>query len=108
VSYLPKPDLMHTMHIGILDHLQMCIFHFLKMHKRLDKCIAIWFSVPGYHHLTPNYKSYEEVSRWNGKEMKEMNQYQLGFLTQSVRGESLAQRPIFNYAMVCTQALLEF
>jgi len=62
VSDLPKPDLLHTMQIGMLDHLQKWIFHFMKTHKRLDKYNAIWLSVPVYHDLTPKNKSYEDVS----------------------------------------------
>jgi len=64
--------------------------------------------MPAYHDLTPKNKSYEEVSQWNGKEMKEMSQYLLGVVTQSLQGGSPAQRPIFNHAMNCTRALLEF
>jgi len=108
VSNLPKPDLLHTMQIGMLDHLQKWIFHFMKTHKRLDKDNAIWLSMPAYHALTPKNKSYEEVSQWNGKEMKEMSRYLLGVVTQSLRGGSPAQRPIFNHAIECTRALLEF
>jgi len=84
VSDLPKPDLLHTMQIGMLDHVQKWIFHFMKMHERLDKYNAIWLSVPAYHDLTPKNKSYEEVSQWNGKEMKEMSRYLLGVVTQSL------------------------
>jgi hypothetical protein len=108
VSDLPKPDLLQTMQIGMLDHLQKWIVHFMKTHERLDKYNAIWLSVSAYHTLTPKTKSYEEVSQWNGKEMKEMSWYLLGVVTQSLRGESPAQRPIFNRAIECTRALLEF
>jgi len=108
VSDLPKPDLLHTMQIGMLDHLQKCIFHFMKTHERLDMYNAIWLSVPAYHDLTPKNKSFEEVSQWNGKEMKEMSWYQLGVVTQSLWGRSPAQHPIFNRAIECTWALLEF
>jgi hypothetical protein len=83
-SHPPKPDLLHTMQISMLDHLQMWIFHFMKMHERLDKYNAIWLSVPAYHYLTPKTKLYEEVSQWNRKEMKEMSQYLLGVVTQSL------------------------
>jgi hypothetical protein len=41
-------------------------------------------------------------------EMKEMSHYLLGVLTQTLRGGSLAQHPIFQRAIECTQALLEF
>jgi len=64
--------------------------------------------MPAYHDLTPKNMSYEEVSQWNGKEMKEMSQYLLGVVTQSLQGGSPAQRPIFNHAIECTWALLEF
>jgi len=60
------------MQIGMLDHLQNWIFHFMNTHERLDKYNAIWLSVPAYHDLTPKNMSYEAVSQWNGKEMKEM------------------------------------
>jgi hypothetical protein len=84
VSDLSKPDFLHTMHIGMLDHLQKWIFRFLKMHERLNKYNAIWLSMFAYHDLTPKNESYEEVSQWNGKEMKEMSQYLLGVVTQSL------------------------
>jgi len=76
-------------------------------HKRGNKYNAIWLSVPAYHDLTPKYKSYEEVSQWNGTEMKEMSQYLLGVLTESPRGRSPSQLPIFNRTIECTRALLE-
>ena len=73
VSDLPKSDLLHTIQIAMLEHLQKWIFHFMKTHERLDKYNAIWLSVPAYHDLTPKNKSYEEVSQWNGKEMHQQN-----------------------------------
>jgi hypothetical protein len=64
--------------------------------------------VPAYDNLTPNNKSYAEVSQSIGKEMKEMSQYLIGVVSQSLRGGSPAQRPIFHCAIECTRALLEF
>ena len=86
MSDLPKPDLLHTMQIGMLEHLLKWIFHFMKTLKWLNKYNAVWLSVPAYHNLTPKTKSYEEVSQWNGKEMKEMSQYLVAVVTQSLRG----------------------
>jgi len=40
--------------------------------------------------------------------MKEMSRYLFGVVTQSLRGGSPAQRPIFNRAIECARALLEF
>jgi hypothetical protein len=84
VSDLPMSDILHTMQISMLDHSQKWIFHSMKTYKRLAKYNAIWISVPAYHDLTPKNKSYEEVSQWNGKEMKEMSRYLLGVVTQSL------------------------
>jgi len=105
---LPKPDLLHTIQIGMLDHIQKWILHFMKTHEQLDKYNAIWLSVPAFHNLTPKNKSYEDVFQWNGRKMKEMSQYLLGVITQCLRGGSPTQCPIFNRAIECTQALLEF
>jgi hypothetical protein len=107
VSDLPKPDLLHTMQIGMLDDLQKWIFHFMKMYERLDKYNAIRFSVPAYHDLSAINKSYEGVSQWNGKEMKEMARYLLEVVTKSLYAGNTAQRPIFHPAIECTQALFE-
>jgi hypothetical protein len=56
----------------------------MKTHKRLNKYNAIWLSMPAYHDLISKNTSYEEVSQWNGKEMKEMSRYRLGVVTQSL------------------------
>jgi len=80
----------------------------MKTYKRLDKYNAIWSSMPAYQDLTPKTKSYEDVSQWNGKEMKEMSRYLLGVVTQSLRGGSPTQHPIFNRAIECRWALLQF
>jgi hypothetical protein len=77
VSNLPNPDLLHTLQIGMLEYLQMWIFHFMKKHEQLDKYNAIWLSLPASHHLTAKYMSYQEDSKWNGKGMKEMSRYLL-------------------------------
>jgi len=37
-----------------------------------------------------------------------MSRYLLGVVTQSLRGGSPTQHPIFNHAIECTRALFEF
>jgi hypothetical protein len=93
------------MQIGMLDYLQKWIFHFMKTYERLDKYNAIWLSAPAYHHLTPKNKSYQEVSQWNGKEMKEISRNLVGVVTESLPGGYPAPRPIFNRAIPCTRTL---
>jgi len=57
VSDLPKPNLLHTMQIGMHDHFQKWIFHFMKTDERLDKYNALWLSMPAYHDPKPKTKS---------------------------------------------------
>jgi hypothetical protein len=64
--------------------------------------------VPTYHNLTPQKKSYEEVSEWNGKEMKELSRYLIRVVMQSLHRGSPALHHIFNRAIECKRALLEF
>jgi hypothetical protein len=62
----------------------------MKTHEQLNKFNGIWLSAPAYHQLTPKNKWYKEVSQWNGKEIKDMSQYLLGVVTQSLQGGSPA------------------
>jgi hypothetical protein len=50
-----------------VDHLQKWIFHFMKMHERLDKYNAIWLSVPAYHDLTPNLSHMRKFLKGMGR-----------------------------------------
>jgi len=79
----------------------------MKTIKQLDKYNKIWLSMSAYHDLTPKNKSYEAVSQWNGKKMKEISWYLIGVVTQSLRGGSRTQCPIFNHASESTWVLLE-
>ena len=105
---LLKDDFLHTMQIGMLDHLQEWMFHFMKMHKRLNKYNPILLGVPAYDDLTPKNTLYEEVSQLNWKEMIEMSQYLIGVVTRPLRGGCPAQHPKNNHATQCAGALLEF
>jgi hypothetical protein len=108
LSDLLKPDLLTTMPIEMLEHLQKGIVHCMMTHEWLDKYNAIWLSMPDYHDLTPKTKSYEGVSQWDGKEMKEMSQYLLRVVTQSPQGGSPAKPAILNRSIECTWTLSEF
>jgi hypothetical protein len=108
MSNLLTPDLLHTMQIGMLYHLQKWIVCFMKTRARLDNSNAIWLAVPAYHNLTSKNMSFEELSQWNGKKMKRMSRYLFGVVTQSLRGGSPAQPPRFDRTIECTRALLEF
>jgi hypothetical protein len=90
------------------DHLQKWMVHVMMTPEQLDKYNLIWSFVPAYHDLTPNTKSYEEVSERNGKEMKEMSRYLLGVVTMSLRGRYPTQHLIFNHSTEFAWVLSEW
>lgn len=107
-SELPKPDLLHTMQIGMLKHLLQWLHEFLKQHKRLDKFNDIWLSVPAYLNMTKPRCAYEEVSRWNGGEIKTMTRFLVGVVRNTLRDPTPKQREAFERVVECTRSLIEF
>ena len=107
-SLLPKPDLLHTMQIGMLKHLLGWLQEFLKKHKRLELFNDIWLSVPAYLDMSKTRCAYEEVSRWNGGEIKTMTRFLMGVTCNTLRNPNSAQKALFESAVECTRSLVEF
>jgi hypothetical protein len=108
VSTLPKPDLLHTMQLGMLKHLLNWLQQFMKKFKRLERYNEIWLSVPAYLDMTQPKKSYEEITQWTGTELRQISRYLLGVVTNTLRSPSPLEKPIFDNVIQCTRALLEF
>jgi len=105
---LPQPDLLPKLEIGLCDHLQKLMFHFMKTHERLNNNNEIWWSVLAHHNLTIENMAYKEVCQWNGKEMNRIRRYLFEVGTQSLHDGSPTQSSIFNHAIQCTQEFLNF
>src|SRR5205807_2767835 len=61
-SDLLKPDLLHTMQIGMLKYLLGWLQDFLKHYKWLELFNNIWLSVPTYLDMSKLRCAYEKVS----------------------------------------------
>ena len=107
-SDLHKPDLLHTMQIGMLKHLLGWLHSFLHLHKRLQCFNAIWLSVSSYLDMTRPKRSYEQVSRWTGKEIKTMCRFLVVVLRLALQDAVAPQKAEFEEAIQCTRALVEF
>jgi hypothetical protein len=105
---LPKPDLLHTIQLGLLKHLMEWNHDLLQRHRRLPLFNRLWKAVPRYVDLPPNKKTYQEITQWTGREYKNMSRFLVGVLANSLRGGRGAQRPVFKQAVLCTRALIEF
>jgi len=108
-SDLLKPDLLHTMQLGMLKHLLGWLLVFLKQHKRFEVFNNIWLSVPTYLDMVQPRRMYEEVSSWQGKEIiKTMSRFLVTILRCALRTPSASQCDVFNQAIECSRALVEF
>jgi hypothetical protein len=108
VSELPKPDLLHTMDLGMLKHLLIWLQQFMKKFKRLDRYNELWLSVPAYLTITKPTKSYEEIIRWTGTELRTIARYLLAIVTNTLRSPGVSEKNIFDQVIQCSRALLEF
>ncbi|KAF8247426.1 hypothetical protein K440DRAFT_643845 [Wilcoxina mikolae CBS 423.85] len=107
-SDLPKPDLLYTMQIGMLKLLLSWLHEFLKQHRRLHKFNDIWLSVPSYLDMTKPRCAYEEVSYWNGGEIRTMTPFLVGVLRNALRDPSPSQCSVFDRAVEYSRSLIEF
>jgi len=97
-SELPKPDLLHTIYLGILKHLMEWVQDFLKKHNRLDSFDEAWSSMGAYPGFTIPKKAYWQVSQWQGKEMRNLRRIVLAAFTAALRAPTDAQRHPFKAA----------
>jgi hypothetical protein len=105
---LPKPDLLHTVYLGILKHLMEWVQDFLKKHDRLDDFDKAWSSMGAYPGFTVPKKAYRQVSQWQGKEMRNLGRIVLAAFTTALRNPSDAQKNPFRNATRCVAALIDF
>jgi hypothetical protein len=70
IGKLPKPDLLHTIYIGVLKHAMEWLEGFLSKYHRMERFDGIWKSSPAYLDIPSPTKAYSEVSQWTGKEMR--------------------------------------
>jgi hypothetical protein len=108
IGDLPKPDLLHTMQLGILKHLLSWVEDFCKEHGQLDRFNDLWLQVPSYLDMTGPTREYGEVSQWQGKEIKQMARFLMSVLAGALDRPSPSQRRAFSNAQQCTKAILDF
>ncbi|KAF8539494.1 hypothetical protein BDD12DRAFT_882271 [Trichophaea hybrida] len=104
VSDLPKPDLLHTMQLGMLKHLLGWLQQLMKKFKQLTKYHEPWLSVPAYLTMTKPKILYEEVSQWTGKTLGTMSHYLLAVVTNALRCPNASDIPTSDDAI---QSLLQ-
>lgn len=108
LSDLPKPDLLHTVLLGVLQHLLEWLHGFLKIVNRMELFNRVWLSVPPYQRFSQPKRAYEEVSHWQGKEIREMARFLMGVLYVTLRRQPDSSRRSMQDCLKATRGLLHF
>lgn len=66
---LHRPDLLHTIQLGMLKYIMSWVHDFLSEHGRLSAFDKAWSSTTSYPGFARPTKKYSETTQWNGKEM---------------------------------------
>ena len=105
---LHKPDMLHTVYLGLFKHLMDWIQGFLKKHGRLEAFDEVWKALPPYPGFLVLKKAYREVTQWQGKEMRNLGRCILGILAVALCQPRSAQLIPFKRALGCVRALVNF
>lgn len=109
VSTLPKPDKLHTIYLGLVDHLMKWLTDMLHRYGRLDRFQALSRRVPAYLDMSAIQKSWQEVCQWTGKESKRQIRYLYAVLAATLTEPpaKVNEKRHFNDALHATRALVE-
>jgi len=107
-SDLHKPDMLHTVYLGLFKHMMDWIPGFLTKHGRLEAFDQVWKALPPYPGFLVPKKAYREITQWQGKEMRNLGRYVLGVLAVALLQPWSAQLIPFKRALGCVRALVDF
>jgi hypothetical protein len=109
LTTLARPDMLHTVFLGVLKHLMDWIVKFLEAHERMQHFNQIWRQMPSFPDFLRFNKDYTAVSQWQGKEMRSLGRVILPVLAATLRnGKDAAERQQFKDALKCVKALVDF
>jgi len=69
---LHTPGMLHTVYLGLFNHMMEWIQAFLKKHERLQAFDDIWKALPPCPGFLVPKKAYGEVAQWQGKQMRNL------------------------------------
>jgi len=90
-SDLHKPDLLHTVYLGLFKHLRDRIQGFLNRLGQLNAFDEVWKTLLPYSGFLVPKKAYHEVTQWQEKEMQNLGGCVLGLLAVELRQPGSAQ-----------------
>jgi len=107
-SDLYKPNILHTIYLGLFKHMIDWIEASLKKHGRLQAFDEVWKALLPYPGFLVPKKAYKEVTQWQGNAMRNLGRCILGGLAVALRQPGGAQAIPFKRALGCIRALVDF
>jgi hypothetical protein len=105
---IARPDLLHTVYLGIIDHLMKWIMDFLKTYKRLDAFNTHWRRMPAYPGFRRFQKEFGAVSQWTGIEMRTIPRVLIAVLSATLLGPAAHEKNAFDECILAARALVRF
>ena len=107
-SDLYKPEMLHTIYLGLFKDMMDRIEGFWKKHGRLQVVDNVRKALLPYPELLVPKIAYREVMQWQGKEMRNLGRSILGVLAVSLRQPGGVQVILFKRALGYFRALVNF
>jgi len=102
------PNILHTIHLGILKHLMDSVTSFLKQHSRIGEFNQLSVMMPPYPGFARCNKPYSQVTEWCSKEMKALWRLIFPLFAATLLNPSGSQKFPFTEALVCIENLVYF
>jgi len=93
------PDYLHTISLGILNHLMHWVKFLLEQHLWMEKLNQIWTLMPPYPGFAPVNKPYSQVTHWSGIVMKALRSMSVSVFAATRLNPSARQSISFTEAL---------
>ena len=108
VYRLWQPDALHLLHLGILKTMMDWLVGYLRKWKILGRFNERFKSILPYQGFQPFKRGYEEISSWQGKEIRTMMRFLLAvldpILIDGVRSSESEEAQVLG----CVRSIIEF
>jgi len=105
---LHRPDMLHTIYLGLFKQMMDWIQGFLKKHVRQQAFDNTWKALPTYPGFFVHTKAYREVTQWQEREMRNLGRCFLRVLAVALRQPDSTQVQPVRGALTWVRSLLDF
>jgi len=102
------PDILHSVYLGMLQHLMDWVTSFLEQHSRINIFNQLWAMMPPYPGFARFNKPYSQVTQWSGKEMKALGRVIVPVFTATLLNPSASQRIPLTEDLLCIKNIVYF